>query len=273
MIWKKLRNRAVEYTKAYTVGLIGYATAPSFLIIGAQKAGTTALFAYLDAHPQIVQGATKEMHYFDNFYQRGARWYHALFPMPHNIRPDQISYEATPKYIYDPAVPARIHAYNPHLKLIALVRNPVDRAYSAWNVYTWNKFGYTSFDDMVRGEIALIERDGTGYPGDRHAGFLHRGIYADQLARYFTLFPREQVLILSQESLRGDAAGALHTVTDFLGLRDQDWSAQPYTPANAGTYTEPMSADARARLTTFFRPHNERLYALLGVDYGWERSA
>ncbi len=256
--------------KQFSVGMVGYVSAPAFLIIGAQKAGTTALFAYLDAHPQIVKGAAKEMHFFDNHFDRGTGWYHARFPLPAALHPDKITYEATPKYLYDPNVPARIHDYNPSIKLIALLRNPIDRAFSAWNVPGWNKFGYESFDAMAREQVAYIAAHGTGYPGSRHVGFLHRGLYADQLKRYFELFPREQLLILESGELRRDPVGTMNRVTAFIGLKSHDWSQEEYHPANKGIYTAPMTDETRALLSAFFRPHNERLYAMLGVDYDWD---
>jgi hypothetical protein len=226
----------------------------------------------MDAHPQIVQGATKEIHFFDSYYKRGIKWYHAQFPLPHQLKPDKVTYEATPRYITDPEVPPRIHDYDPNMKLICILRNPIERAFSAWNVLYWRKHGYTTFDEMVDGEIRRLTKPinpRTAY-NEKHAGYLLRGLYYEQLSRFYACFPREQLLILENGELRRDAPSTMRKVTEFVGLRDHDWERVTYKQSNKGEYKETMSDSARQKLNEFFRPHNEKLYELLGVDYGWE---
>src|SRR5690242_8679107 len=100
---------------------------PHFLIIGAQRCGTTSLFEYLANHPEIVPPSVKKIHFFDSEYEKGEAWYRARFPVLEN---GFITGEATPYYLFHPRVPKRVRNWNPNVKLIVLLRNPVDRAYS-----------------------------------------------------------------------------------------------------------------------------------------------
>jgi hypothetical protein len=259
-----------QYARTYSVVLAGYFTAPAFLIIGAQRGGTKPLFRHLDFHPQVTPSQTKEVHFFDEHYSRGARWYHSMFPPPHEMRPDKVTYEATPQYLFHPDVPARIHAYNPSIRLIVLLRNPIDRAFSAWNMLNGKKGGYASFDDMVLGELAKISRAGIGYPGKGMPDYLQAGIYFEQLTRYFAYFPREQILIMRNRELKREPRKALRTVELHLGLRKHVWQAEEYKPPKLQTPPPPMHPDTHALLAEFYRPYNEQLYQLLDVDYEWE---
>jgi hypothetical protein len=255
----------------HTLGRLQSRMRPSFLIIGAPKAGSTALFKYMELHPQIVAPQVKEIQFFDHRYWLGEPWYATYFP-PRTHGDDRTTFEATANYVYHPACAARIHAYDPSIKLIAVLRNPIDRAYSNWNWRIglgWHNFGYETFDAMVRGEIDAIARNGTGYPGNTAPKYLQRGLYAEQLEPYFALFPGEQIRVIDSTALRRDTVNTLNAVTRWLGLRDHDWAGKHLTPANESRSAEPLRDETRAALAEFYRPHNERLYALLGVDYGW----
>lgn len=114
---------------------------PDLLIVGAQKAGTTALFNYLDARPGFVGAQRKELRFFnrDERYARGVEWYEQFF----DARRPGVKFEATPEYLYHPAVPERIHAHYPDVRIVMLLREPVARAYSAWNMYRhWADTGF-----------------------------------------------------------------------------------------------------------------------------------
>jgi hypothetical protein len=253
--------------------IVGTSTRPALMIVGAQKAGTTALHAYLCAHPQIASAVQKELHYFSLHYHHGADWYHGLFPA--RLQPGQITLDASPSYLYVPDVPVRIARYDAAIRLIVLLRNPIDRAFSAWTVPHWYKFGYTDFDQMVRGEIARIAREGEYARNDRirrgGGGFVQRGLYAPQLERVFAHFPREQVLIFESSQLRNDPVQVMRACEAFMGLQAHDWSRYDFAPRNVTSKQtdERILPETRARLHEFYAPYNERLYALLGVNYGW----
>lgn len=185
-------------------------TLPDFLVIGAQRAGTTWLDGALRAHPDIyLPVRRKEVHFFDDFYDRGVEWYEGFFPPPEQAARFGAVGEVTPRYMYDPEVPARIAATVPECKLVAVLRDPVARAYSQYGLRVANLGERRPFE-------ALLESDDDAV--------LDRGRYAGQLARYFALWPRERVLVLIFEELVADpepgfaALGALLEV-DPSGFR------------------------------------------------------
>lgn len=249
---------------------------PAFMIIGAQRGGTTSLYNYLCEHPRILPAREKEIHFFDKAYERGPDWYAAFFPswLAH-LGQRAITGEATPYYLFHPLAPERIHAHFPQMKLIVLLRNPVDRAYSHYQYQVRLGNEVLSFEDALaqeserlHGEHARIEAE-TGYNSFAHQKFsyLTRGVYVDALARWFTFFPRDQFLILKSEDFYADPPAVLRRTFAFLDV--QDWTLNTFTPFNQARYDD-MHPDTRARLSAHFAPHNQRLYALLGEDFGWE---
>ena len=187
-----------------------------FLIVGAQKAGTTALFDHLAEIPALELPAVKEAHFFDD--EERVDWaapdyapYHALF-----ADRKRLWGEATPIYVYWPNALGRIRAYNPAIRLIFLVRDPVERAWSHWKMeYARGKetepFGWCIRDGRAR------MAEATPYPGfHRVYSYVERGYYGRQLARLLDLFPREQLLVLHSDELRQDPTDAIGRICDFL---------------------------------------------------------
>ncbi len=262
-------------------------TLPDFVIIGAQKGGTTSLYAYLRQHPGYRRPKKKEIDFFDQWYDRGVGWYRAHFPL-RIARPVAallrgrpfLTGEGSVSYMIDPRVPSRVRRLIPGVKLIALLRNPVDRAYSHYHHEFRAGRERLSFEDAIRaeperiaGELERLARDEryTSY-SYLHFTYLTRGRYAEQLERWFALFPRDQILIVKSETFYSDPAGELTRIGQFLGLDPADPRAyiSSFDRRNAGRY-EPMAPATRARLTEYFAPHNERLCQLLGTDFGWDR--
>jgi sulfotransferase family protein len=245
---------------------------PDFVIVGAQKAGTTSLHDYLCQHPSVSQPATKEVHFFDLAYGRGAGWYRAHFRPG---RPGQISGESTPYYLFHPAVPGRLQETLPEAKLIVLLRDPVDRAFSHHNHERALGYEHLEFEAALAAEaerLAGEEERLLADPGYRsrahqHFSYLARGNYAEQLERWFEHCGEERFLVLSAEDLFGDPAAVVAVAQEFLELPRQipvDLSAK-----NARSYA-PIPEPLRERLREHFAPANERLRALLGRDLGWD---
>jgi hypothetical protein len=236
-----------------------------FLIIGAQKSGTSALDIYLRFHPDIGLPSYKELHHFNNerVYRLPATLrdihYHRFFPdFKH---PGKILGEATPNYMVEPVVMDRIHAYHPALKLIVILRDPVSRAYSHWNMQRDRGIEARSFDQAIEDNLTEIQ---AGAITDSRFTYLKRGEYASQLKYIQTLFPQEQLLILFQQDLLKQPLDTLNQITDFLGT-------SPYKRVNAlqvhrRDYLEPMSASAKNKLKVYFLPHIEDLERLLNKD-------
>jgi hypothetical protein len=246
---------------------------PDFLIAGAQKAGTTSLHAYLCQHPDVDSPVTKEVHFFDHEFQRGPGWYRAHFRRPSGAT--SITGESTPYYLFHPLAPARAAELLPGCKLIVVLRNPIDRAYSHHNHERALGFEDLSFERAVAIEAERLEGEEElllGNPHYRswahqHYSYLGRGRYAEQLERWLELFADEQLLILSAEDLFEDPLKVVAEAQEFLGLElvaPADVEAK-----NARSYA-PIAAEVRATLSASFDPHNRRLYRLVGRDFGWD---
>jgi len=182
-----------------------------FICIGAMKAGTTWIHGILDEHPEVCMGLGKEVHFFDDehAYAQGLDHYRSFFRHSEN---GQLLGEVTPRYIHMPSVPGRIHQHFPRTKLIASLRNPVDRAWSQYR-FDCHQGGrmsfYESFEDAVERDHDLVSR----------------GRYAEQLSRYYELFPREKILVLRFEDIQTVGPGVMaRRLFEFLELDDLDFS-------------------------------------------------
>lgn len=257
-------------------------TLPDFVIIGAQRGGTTSLFKYLVAHPDVYPSTMKEVHFFDRFFDRGVGWYRSFFPLAlqrwYVTRVQQRVFatgEATPYYLFHPRAPKRMAALLPHVKLIAILRNPVDRAYSQY--YHEVQRGLESMGfvealqrewDVLDTEQAVLQADPTHYSTlHQHHAYLARGRYVEQLKVWHQYFTREQMLVLQSEAFYGNPAASVAQVVDFLGL--SPFQLGEFRKYNEMQYAE-MPPEMRADLQNYFRPYNQQLYEFLGVDWTWE---
>jgi Sulfotransferase domain len=247
---------------------------PDFIIIGVQKGGTTSLYNYLSQHPQIAPATTKEIHYFDLNFDKSTDWYCSHFPTPAEGE-YSIAGEASPYYIFHPQVPQRIYHLFPQVKIIALLRNPVERAISHYYYYIKVKYESLSFEEAIareperlKGEIEKLLADPTYYSYEhQHHAYLKRGIYADQLPAWLKLFPKEQILILKSEDLYANPCENYNKVLKFLNLPAHQ--LEIYEKYNATEYPC-VSETVYQQLKTFFRSHNQRLTEMLDRDFGWD---
>ena len=252
---------------------------PDFIIIGAQKSGTTALHNYLSEHPQVLPVARKEVHFFDINYDKGADWYRRQFIDPRSLNGrasvrKMVSGEATPYYLFHPLAAERIAQTVPDAKLIALLRDPVSRAYSHYQHNLRRENETLSFPDAIQRELEMVageqERleEGSIAKSRAHQGYsyLSRGQYAEQLERYFALFPSGQILIRSSEEFFSDAGRTVGQILDFLGI--EPFQLDSWEVPNAGNYDRDAIPEAEF-LRRYFEPHNARLYELIGRDLGW----
>jgi Sulfotransferase domain len=258
---------------------------PHFLVIGAQKAGTTTLFDYLAEHPGIGTPTAKELHFFDRLdrFEQGLDWYQAQFPSQwqafhHKLRNRHplITGEATPSYLFNPMAPQRIAQVLPNIKLIVLLRNPIDRAFSHYQMSRRNGKEMLSFEDAIAQEhlrvSAVLERmqHDPQYFDSAYArySYLSRSIYIHQLAHWCQFFQRDQFLILKSEDFFTDPQATLAQVFQFLAL--PEYSPQATKVSYAGSYHDAIAPQVRTDLRQFFAPYNQRLYEFLGIDYDWD---
>lgn len=238
----------------------------NFVIAGVQKAGTTALFDYLSDADDIALSRAKETHFFDDETRDWSRPdytpYHALFDAPGG-RPCG---EATPVYLYWPGSLERIRAYNPAMRLIVLLRDPVERAWSHWRMEYARGAEKQPFAWCIRqGRMRLFDAEPWGH--HREYSYVERGFYGEQIERLFELFPREQTLILRAEDLQADPGASLATVRRFLGLAPL---AGPLAPraVHVGAemdYGSELTPEDAAFLRALYARDQARLEAITGA--------
>ena len=237
----------------------------NFLIAGAQKGGKTALHAYLSEYDDIALGEPKELHFFDDETQDWAKpdydAYHAHFPNPAG-RPCG---EATPIYLYWKDSLERIAAYNPAMKLIVVLRDPVERAWSGWRMEAARGVETQPFGWCIRqGRERLFDSEPWGF--HREFSYVERGFYGEQLERTYALFPREQVLVLKSDDLRAAPGPTLNAVRRFLGLSDAPAPAP--REEHVGPENGELAAEDAAFLRGLYAPDDARLKALTGLSFG-----
>jgi hypothetical protein len=249
---------------------------PDFVIIGAQKCGTTAFYHLLTKHPNVERAGVREVHYFDNHFGKGIEWYRGCFPQPGwKDGRRSITGEKTPSYLFHPQAAERMAQVVPQARLIALLRNPVDRAYSHYHHEKRRGRETRSFEEAVREEEArLLKEENEPSEHERQSSTSHRppsnllarGIYVDQLLHWSKFFDDEQMLVLKSEDFFKRTTDTLKLVQDFLDLPYRKLDLQRRRTKER---YDPMDPATRRRLEAFFEPHNQRLYDYLGVDLGW----
>ncbi len=299
---------------------------PDFLLIGGAKCGTTSFAAYLPDHPQVDPWQVKEPNYW-SWHLPNTRQYQGLFT---NVEPldvvapsQQIAGDYSTSSLLHPIVPRRVAASLPNIKIVLMLRNPIDRAYSHYVMSQRSGLeADQSFDAIVRREAALVpELLAAHQRGFRHpsgessscyrgvdgstiyfplhnqswtprpfktetdlqafyfTSYVFRSIYYDQILRWLTLFTRRQMLIIQSEKFFSAPARHMDKVASFLGLQPHDFSNKElkrhYAGSGSGDWTppkkyRPMRKETRKFLRDFFAPYNDKLYALLGEDYGWK---
>ncbi len=260
---------------------------PDFIIIGVARGGTTSLYNYLIEHPNIGSAAKKEVHFFDYHFQKGMSWYRGHFPYSmrkyyeENIRKlDFITGEASPYYMYHPYAPERVAKALPQVKLLVVLRNPIERAFShySWEVSWGNET--LSFEEAIDREEERIQQDlpilahHYGH-NHQHFSYISRGLYADQLETWFKFFPREQFLILKSEDMYAEPAAIYKQAIEFLGVpyvvpKELAKEYKQYNqPKQASSTKVKLKPATRERLVEYYKPHNERLSTLVGRDFDW----
>jgi len=262
----------------------GLRMTPDFLVVGGQRCGTTSIFKSLAEHPQLQRPPVeKGVDYFTLHYDQDLQWYRGHFPLTAVARTrasrsgGPVAFEACTYYLFHPFALDRIAKDLPDVKLVAMLRDPVERAFSAYK----HEFarGFETEPDFLRAlelEDERLEGEYERMRGDvtyesfshRHHAYRRRGQYAEQIERAFSLFPREQLHVLDSESFFADPRGVFSELQEFLGLRL--FVPDRFDQHNARP-SSPMPSDAHALLEEHYAPHDEKLEALLGRSVGWRR--
>jgi hypothetical protein len=243
-----------------------------FLIAGAQKAGTTALFDYLNGHPDLLLPAIKEAHFFDDERQDWSapdyRAYHAHFHPPADGR-QRTWGEATPIYVYWPNCLERIAAYNLAMKLIVLLRDPVERAWSHWKMEYARGAETHPFAWCIREGRERVARGDPTAPGHhREYSYVERGFYGSQARRLLSIFPRNQLLFLRAEDLRAAPERILGTVCDFLNApRLESVERRNSHASKEMDYGQLISNEDRIHLENIFSEEMRILKIESGIEF------
>jgi hypothetical protein len=284
----RLPSPAVRASRATarTVGRFtsGVRMTPSFLICGAQRCGTTSMYKALIQHPAVLPAALhKGVHYFDTGYPHGWSWYVGHFPLRAQGRRvarrtggPAVTGESSPYYLFHPLAGARIAADLPDVRLLVLVRDPVERAYSAHAHETARGFETEPFEralELERTRLAGEAERLAADPGYRsfhhqHHGYVARGHYAEQLDRLAGQVGRDRIHVVDSERFFTDPAPVYAGVLDFLGLPAHPDAA---FRRHNGRDRAPLPPGLRGRLAEHFAPHDARLSAWLGAEPLWRR--
>lgn len=257
---------------------------PTFLVCGAQRCGTTSLFRTLLRHPDVVGPLFhKGVHYFDtaSHYARGMSWYRGHFPVravaDRRVESGRaVTGEASPYYVFHPLAAARIARDIPAARLVVLLRDPVERAFSAHKQETARGFETEPFDralglegERLAGEVERIVAD-PSYQSfhHQHHAYRRRGQYAEQLAALFAAVGPDRVLVLETDQLLSADRASWERLLVHLGLRT--WDPGPLPRANARP-SAPLPDPIRQELERHFAAHDAELSALLGHDPSWRR--
>jgi hypothetical protein len=258
---------------------------PDFLIIGTKRGGTTSLWNYLVQHPLVPRlfpaWNTKATHYFEEHWGRGEAWYRSHFPTLRQRQALEARHggpcragEAAPLYMFHPLAARRVAELMPTVRLIVLLRDPVERAYSHWKERRTEgrepldfAEALTREPERTAGERERMLADPTYFsePYDWHT-YRARGRYVEHLEPWLERFDREQFLFLPSEDLYADAPGTYRRTLDFLGL-------PPHTLTDFKVYngrrSAPLEAGLRDELTDYYRPYNLALQRRLGMTFQW----
>jgi hypothetical protein len=266
-------------------------TAPDFMIIGVAKAGTTSLFQYLAQHPDIVTSTIKELKYFENKNRsKGLHWYLRNFPLKEEAK-NKLAFEASPTYLYMKQSPERIAHLFPKMKFIALLRDPVKRAFSHWNFYhdrsnPQNRAMYydeRSFEQAVKEEL---NDELAGLPN--YKLYLYKGMYEQHLKHWYRFYPPENILLLDFEEFKKRPKSVLKKATEFLSIesiyddfeetREQlqgdkytkdDENQQQIKQYNTTPYKKKMDDEIETKLSLLFEPYDRELKRLTQRKFSW----
>ncbi len=261
---------------------LGSGALPDFLIIGAQKCGTTSLYRALSAHPDVLWSTPKEVHFFNRHHGEGPDFYRSHFPSrvrlalrgAVRLRRTQVG-EGTPQYLVHPRAPVRARRLLPDARILVLLRDPVERAWSHYRMAVRKERAARPFAEVVdehmrrigdRASIDLREEWKAHFGEEGDKPYLSKGIYADAVENWLESYPRDRIHVIHSADLFERPADTYARVLGFLGLR-------AWRPASFGRFNaereEPLDPELRRRLASFFRPHNERLFELIGERYDW----
>lgn len=254
---------------------------PDYLILGTQRGGTTTLQKHLTRHPRIKSARfAKGVHFFDVNHQRGEMWYRSHFHTGSGTaivgrRYPILTGEASPYYLYHPLAAERIANLLGDARLIVVLRDPIERAFSHHQHEVARGFEDLSFEDALEAEPhrlageeeKIIEDPGYVSYSHQHHSYLDRGLYHRQLAAYFEHFPRDQIFIADSADLFQRPAEVYSRLLGFLGV--EPYRLSEFEHLNPAPRTSKVQPSTRSFLEEYFREPNRKLAELVGETPSW----
>ena len=252
---------------------------PDFIIIGTARSGSTSLYYNICQHPCVLSAAYDELGYFDSNFHLGLNWYRSLFPtlfskwIVKQKKQFAITGEDTPFYIWNPLVAKRILKILPKIKLIVVLRNPVDRAYSNYHLGIRAGSENLSFEDAIQIELKKLNEinDEFEHNVEKYTiprSYIAKGFYANQLKIWLELFNSEQLIIISTEDLESNPQGTLDRIYDFLKI-PKNHKLIPEKQKKA-SYPK-MKNETREFLINLYKKNNAELFSMIGQKFDWDK--
>jgi hypothetical protein len=273
-----------QVTRVVGRGTAGLRMMPEFMLVGAQRAGTTTIHRALQAHPAtVIPAFHKGVNYFDVAYYRSMSWYRGHFPVravaerrTAGVPGGPRTFESSGYYMFHPCAPERIRRDLPEMKLLVLLRDPVERAWSQHRHEVTGGFEREeSFERALELEPERLAGEAEKMIADpryasfshRHHSYVTRSQYVDQVRRLFDLFGRDQVLVVESETFAAEPHRTYDQILDFLGL--PAFQPRAFGRWNARAKPQPLAESTRRRLEAHFEPYDTALAELLDRPLAW----
>ena len=253
---------------------------PDFLVIGAKRCGTTSLYQHLPEHPCISKSPYDNMGFFNDNFHLGVNWYKSFFPTTftrNKIKSkfgDFLAFDVTTKYMEEESTANNVYQTKPNMKIIIILRNPVDRAYSQYHLSVRQAAERRSFEDVVEENMNRLNKESHEHHeikprfSAKEDNYLKKGLYALQLRYWLKIFPRENILIVSTEEFENNQQIIYNKIFEFLNI--SKFEVKNTKKMEKGNYL-PMKSETRNLLLDYFRPHNHELFELINMEFDWDK--
>ena len=253
---------------------------PDFLVIGAKRCGTTSLYQHLPEHPCISKSPYDNMGFFNDNFHLGVNWYKSFFPTTFTRNKmkskfgDFLAFDVTTKYMEEESTANNVYQTKPNMKIIIILRNPVDRAYSQYHLSVRQTAERRSFEDVVEENMNRLNKESHEHHkikprfSAKEDNYLKKGLYALQLRYWLKIFPRENILIVSTEEFESNQQIIYNKIFEFLNI--SKFEVKNTKKMEKGNYTS-MKSETRNLLLDYFRPHNHELFELINMEFNWDK--
>ena len=253
---------------------------PDFLVIGAKRCGTTSLYQHLPEHPCISKSPHDNMGFFNDNFHLGVNWYKSFFPTTFTRNKIKskfggfLAFDVTTKYMEEESTANNVYQTKPNMKIVVILRNPVDRAYSQYHLSVRQTAERRSFEDVVEENMNRLNKESHEHYeikpkfSVKEDNYLKKGLYALQLRYWLKIFPRKSILIMSTEEFESNQQAIYNKIFGFLNI--SQFEIKNTEKMEKGSYPQ-MKSETRSLLLDYFRSHNNELFKLINKKFDWEK--